>query len=284
MTPDERGLLADVIGAPDDDAPRLVYADWLDEHGQAERAELIRVQCELACAEPWTPRRRELSARAKALLSPANLQAWAVPLGFKPYENNFRRGFVERDCFAPSRFLELAPAIFQRSPLRQVDLMTPDAAGDAYSGVLSTKEERLREKLVGSELLGPARELTLFDLGPDTARRLARSKHLGRLEELSLCGGPAADALEVIATGRLSGLRRLGLSTHNDPPPATPRDDALAALAASALGPQLTEIYLRGMNVTAAGMAHLASGRWSALRTVHLSDNPIGDAGVEALL
>jgi len=31
-----------VLVAPDDDAPRLVYADWLEEHGQPERAGLIR--------------------------------------------------------------------------------------------------------------------------------------------------------------------------------------------------------------------------------------------------
>jgi uncharacterized protein (TIGR02996 family) len=48
---DDQALLAAVLAAPDDDAPRLIYADWLDEHGQAERAEFIRVQCELARVE-----------------------------------------------------------------------------------------------------------------------------------------------------------------------------------------------------------------------------------------
>jgi len=32
----------------DDDTPRLVFADWLEERGEAERAEFIRVQCALA--------------------------------------------------------------------------------------------------------------------------------------------------------------------------------------------------------------------------------------------
>ena len=41
---DRAALLAAVLAAPEDDAPRLVYADWLDEHGEGERAELIRVQ------------------------------------------------------------------------------------------------------------------------------------------------------------------------------------------------------------------------------------------------
>ena len=33
---------------PEDDTVRLVYADWLDENGDADRAEFIRVHCELA--------------------------------------------------------------------------------------------------------------------------------------------------------------------------------------------------------------------------------------------
>ena len=34
-----------VLDSPEDDAPRLIYADWLDEHGRPERAEFIRLQC-----------------------------------------------------------------------------------------------------------------------------------------------------------------------------------------------------------------------------------------------
>src|SRR5262245_63054098 len=37
-----------VVAAPDDDAPRLVLADWYEEHGQPERSAFIRVQIELA--------------------------------------------------------------------------------------------------------------------------------------------------------------------------------------------------------------------------------------------
>lgn len=42
MTDLSRGFLADIIAHPDDDTPRLIYADWLEENGQEERAELIR--------------------------------------------------------------------------------------------------------------------------------------------------------------------------------------------------------------------------------------------------
>jgi uncharacterized protein (TIGR02996 family) len=33
-----------ICESPADDAPRLIYADWLDENGDAERAEFIRLQ------------------------------------------------------------------------------------------------------------------------------------------------------------------------------------------------------------------------------------------------
>ena len=45
---DEQVLLSTIIAAPDDDRPRLAYADWLEEHGRHDRARLIRVQIELA--------------------------------------------------------------------------------------------------------------------------------------------------------------------------------------------------------------------------------------------
>src|SRR5262245_42711851 len=40
-------LLRAVLDKPADDSSRLVYADWLEENGESERAEFIRVQCEV---------------------------------------------------------------------------------------------------------------------------------------------------------------------------------------------------------------------------------------------
>jgi uncharacterized protein (TIGR02996 family) len=48
---DRAAFLAAIIVEPDDDLPRLVYADWLDEHGEPERAEFIRVQCRITAME-----------------------------------------------------------------------------------------------------------------------------------------------------------------------------------------------------------------------------------------
>lgn len=47
MRDDGAAFLAGVRANPGEDLPRLIYADWLQEQGQDERAELIRVQCEI---------------------------------------------------------------------------------------------------------------------------------------------------------------------------------------------------------------------------------------------
>lgn len=45
---EHEAFLRAIFDAPDDDTPRLVYADFLEENGEAERGELVRVQCRLA--------------------------------------------------------------------------------------------------------------------------------------------------------------------------------------------------------------------------------------------
>jgi uncharacterized protein (TIGR02996 family) len=67
---DAAALLAAIRATPDDDAPRLVYADWLEEHGQPERAEFIRVQCELARHESPTLRQREAELHHDSFAGP----------------------------------------------------------------------------------------------------------------------------------------------------------------------------------------------------------------------
>ena len=48
MIAEREGLLADIRENPHDDTPRLVFADWLDDHGEPERAAFIRAQVDAA--------------------------------------------------------------------------------------------------------------------------------------------------------------------------------------------------------------------------------------------
>ena len=48
-------LFRAVLNAPDEETPRLRYADWLAANGQSDRAELIRVQLRMAQLEAVLP-------------------------------------------------------------------------------------------------------------------------------------------------------------------------------------------------------------------------------------
>src|SRR5438552_3447336 len=109
VSDDQRGFWTAIRRKPEDDVPRLAYADWLDQHGDADRAEFIRVQCALATL--GTDRRKgrkermRLEPREKVLLA-SHGDRWLVPLravlqGSNPWDREdrwldrlrFRRGF-----------------------------------------------------------------------------------------------------------------------------------------------------------------------------------------------
>jgi uncharacterized protein (TIGR02996 family) len=75
----DEAFLQAIIQNPDDDTPRLVYADWLEKHGQPDRAAFIRVQCQLALLPEGDPRRPELEAREQRLLA-AHQSQWLEAL------------------------------------------------------------------------------------------------------------------------------------------------------------------------------------------------------------
>jgi uncharacterized protein (TIGR02996 family) len=72
-TTDNPGLLSLLHAAraePHDDAPRLVLADWLDDHSETDRAEFVRLQLRLAPgSQPLEiDERKELERRCRSLL------------------------------------------------------------------------------------------------------------------------------------------------------------------------------------------------------------------------
>lgn len=77
MSDDERALLASVTAHPADDTARLVYADWLDEHGNSVRAAFIRVQIEAERLHQDSLRRAQLIGRAEELFAEHWIDWWA---------------------------------------------------------------------------------------------------------------------------------------------------------------------------------------------------------------
>ncbi len=135
-------FLASILADPDDDTPRLQYADWLMERGDP-RGEFIRVQCEIAriegsesirdAAEVVFPgdRLQNLHAREHELL--ALRDEWILPTPFTTQAEwdlfdalvdgcGFRRGFAESVTCTARDWIEHAAAIRAQHPVRDVTL------------------------------------------------------------------------------------------------------------------------------------------------------------------
>jgi uncharacterized protein (TIGR02996 family) len=67
MPGDGDALFRAICEQPWEDTPRLVYADWLEENGQPERAEFIRLQCEAWALRPAYPTLAAARTRASEL-------------------------------------------------------------------------------------------------------------------------------------------------------------------------------------------------------------------------
>src|SRR5262249_60593566 len=57
-----------LVAPPEGGAPRLVFADWLEEQGDNARAEFIRVQLERARLPEWDARQVPLRLREEELI------------------------------------------------------------------------------------------------------------------------------------------------------------------------------------------------------------------------
>jgi uncharacterized protein (TIGR02996 family) len=93
---DEQALLADIIEHPGDDTPRLIYADWLDDHGEADRADFIRLQCQLGEMEDVPYRERQydqLQERVRKLLAKHRKRWQAALPAWAHRKSNFDRAF-----------------------------------------------------------------------------------------------------------------------------------------------------------------------------------------------
>ena len=128
MTSDNDFLQA-IIDSPEEDASRLRYADWLEQHGQAERAEFIRVQCQLAGLPKGSRQRRKLKEKEADLFEKYG-QHWLGPLHDLLKKGLFRRGFLETISVPFKVLLTQGDAIFASGPVQQVTILgrRPDMA------------------------------------------------------------------------------------------------------------------------------------------------------------
>jgi uncharacterized protein (TIGR02996 family) len=225
--PTDDALLRAVLAAPDDDAPRLIYADWLDEEGDCDRAEFIRVQIALARTDEHDPRYRELHQRESDLLQGGNYNRWVAPLEDLAQQWTFRRGFVEAVEVAAAVFLRCGERLFDAAPVRSLKLVRAGLSGPrlavypalAHLVALDLSGAHLWAShlaiLLASPHLAGLRDLSLAhnNLGQSGANLLTDLPILDSLTRLDLANNRLrnAGAVRVAACPRLAGLRTLGL-------------------------------------------------------------------------
>jgi uncharacterized protein (TIGR02996 family) len=234
-------LLRAIIQQPEEDTPRLAYADWLDENGDADRAEFIRVQCEVTSLPTSDPRRPDLLTRERELLD-RHSWAWAEGLAPRVSEWQFRRGFVERVETSLETDRDTIAALLQKAPIRHLrdtgqfcDLSgvvaaLPDLAG--LTGLEFWGLYAFENTLLGTILTSPhLRSLRTLILHHDRNGNTADedviadamlSPHLANIEELAvnvdgMWRGPSRKILQVIASSpHLRKLRCLNLTNAGD--------------------------------------------------------------------
>jgi uncharacterized protein (TIGR02996 family) len=199
-------LFQAILAEPDDDSLRLVYADYLEEQGEPERAAFVRVQLELARLPEGDERRGVLEARERALLKGHEAE-WVAPLrkllaGMMP-RWAFHRGFVEELVVEARGLLQHADAVFGLAPVRAVEVYI---AGRRIEALASLPHlARLAVLRLRSNLLQDGGVCVL-----------ARSRHLSGLTSLDLAWNGIGDAgIEALAAcPSLSRLAHLDLTMN----------------------------------------------------------------------
>jgi uncharacterized protein (TIGR02996 family) len=205
-------LFRAILDAPEDDLPRLAFADWLEEHGQADRAEFIRVQIErerlgrpadrchfgdsrnTARLTPDQLKRREELLAQETALWEGNKEAWQAELPVLDGIDWSRpqRGFVEEVSAESYRaFRTHASRLFDLTPLRALRFGPMGRAPEprdlsAESGIRLAEFPALA-RLRHLEFHGSA-------LGDRGASALARSPHVADLASLEMSMSSVGDA------------------------------------------------------------------------------------------
>jgi uncharacterized protein (TIGR02996 family) len=276
-------LLRAVCENPDDDTPRLVFADWLQENGEEARAEFIRVQVALAggTQDP------KLEVREQELLD-AHREKWEPPFRDILVEEgsrsivfgvHFRRGFPWALSVndEESWFVDYAAFVLKLVPIERINFFHKSQHAD-----LARCPELLR-----------VRELLIDRAGFETEEiaSLLHSKYLTNIVRLDLIadddnGHLALDGLDLLCrTKVLPSLRHLDLSynwegwTYSDE-----RSNWVRHLTSEKLIGQLETLRLASTDCTDECAQTLAQcKRASSLRHLDLSRNSIGEVGLRAL-
>jgi uncharacterized protein (TIGR02996 family) len=220
---DHDALLRAIGEHPEEDTPRLMYADWLEENGQPERADFVRAQVELA-RPGLSPAERYPSVRKNVYYLTNFVRHWRDQLPQLPgiEWGDFNRGLIEEVRAATEGpIVEHAAEVFAVPGIHVLRLWR---LNDAQ--LLAAVPELIR--LRSFRLINGAPAATL--------RALFASPYLAQLIALDLYRSHVTDALAAeLADGRFPDLAELGLGSN------TIGDGGASALANS---PHLSHLRL----------------------------------------
>lgn len=186
------GFLRAILARPDDNLPRLVYADYLDERGDP-RGEFIRVQIALS-QNNLDP---ELKQRERDLFTEYG-ERWLGPLSDFVSVATFRRGFVEEVVVVADQYLRNEARLFSTEPVRRIK----------FRGIFG-QERALAHSTGLTRLVGIDFGYNELDAGQ--LLPLINSSEIARVQDLTIAGNLVGDrgALAVASATHLSHLRHL---------------------------------------------------------------------------
>lgn len=283
MHADEQSFLTAILAAPDDDTPRLVFADWLDERGTADdkaRAALIRAQCQAEVLPSGSKERKRLDRQANALVR-ANQKHWLKDVRPKKFGSDwrFRRGFLDSLSMSPTTFIKRGEELFRLAPTVRT-VRFPYAANE----VTELAASPFLARLVSVDL---TRMCTCgyCDIGEEL-RDLFKSKHSQNLRYLNI-SHDRVDADGIAALTRSVNLARLTELDLSENPLG---DAGVAALAKSKHLGNVTSLVLDNVAVTPSpgGLAALTtllqSKHFRSLTRLSLCRNSLNAEAVRALV
>ncbi len=202
-----------ILDHPDEDTPRLIYADWLEENRDPERAAFIRAQIEYSRSEPHSSQARAARDRFVAL-APKNLEKWARGIEDLVTDWQFERGFISNVTAEPVELVRNADALFDSEPVQGLRLFRPVLPADGFGS------ENLWVPFLPLFDLPRLRQLrslafaTGTELIHDEYEALVRCPHLAGVRDLALRGCPIQPAWlsEVLGDGAFPDLTGLGLA------------------------------------------------------------------------
>lgn len=238
-------FLRAICANPADDTPRLVFADWLADHGDPDRGEFIRLEIELARRDPEdeaAERRRPALFSRKAELLKANRQRWIEPFLPAVGDVRFERGFVTELQVSADAFLAHGDRWMTLTPLTRVRFTAGRDSWELIDGSFAWNPD----PLLTSPLLSRLESIALDRLGltASAVDVFARHPDLGRLRELVLRHNQLGNGGAIILAGmeQLKGLEELDLGGNGI------SDPGARAIAQSPHLGNLKELRIAGGN------------------------------------